>query len=89
MLAVSVSYEIKACICELVVVCTCVRAAAMLQFPSGSEREQGGGVDTRPGQFNSSPWQGCVTHGPCEAFKLRLSALEYVPVWNSMSCLWS
>lgn len=36
----------------------------MLQFPSGSEREQGGGVDTRPGQFNSSPWQGCVTLGP-------------------------
>uniref|UniRef100_A0A803V7K8 HUWE1 associated protein modifying stress responses n=1 Tax=Ficedula albicollis TaxID=59894 RepID=A0A803V7K8_FICAL len=31
------------------VVYTCLRPAAMLQFPSGSEREQSGGVDTRPG----------------------------------------
>lgn len=52
MLAVSVSHEIKACIYKLAVVYTFLRSAAMLQFPSGSEREQGGGVDTRPAQFN-------------------------------------
>lgn len=52
MLAASVSHEIKACIYKLAVVCTCLRPAAILQFPSGSEREQGGGVATRPAQFN-------------------------------------
>lgn len=51
-LAVSVSHEIKACLYKLAVVYTCLRPAAILQFPSGSEREQGGGVDRRPGQFN-------------------------------------
>ncbi|XP_053813357.1 HUWE1-associated protein modifying stress responses isoform X2 [Vidua chalybeata] len=31
------------------VVYTCLRPAAVLQFPSGSEREHGDGIDTRPG----------------------------------------
>ncbi|XP_053847813.1 HUWE1-associated protein modifying stress responses isoform X2 [Vidua macroura] len=31
------------------VVYTCLRPAAILQFPSGSEREHGDGIDTRPG----------------------------------------
>lgn len=53
MLAISVSHEIKACIYKLAVVYTCLRHAAVLHFPSGSEREQSGAVDTGAGQFNS------------------------------------